>query len=710
MDDTGLSRFLPRGIARSKEQLDIQTSTERAVLVEANAGSGKTTTLAIRVGEAIANHVPPDEILLLSFTEAARDVLRRRLEFVGIRRSAVDQIQIETFESFAHKTLSALQDAPVPRYMHARDLKPYVVHAMEYALTHWWRLYPDARYDDHHIAIAQTLDALQDLKARLRLNDDIDTEFLEGVYEQYRVTAEQYLTALAYEHIRLGQRDDPEFRGPFDATYDLARGLRDGDIDTRLFDKYRFVGCDELHDFNEAAFQIVRHLISRPGCKFVGVGDKDQVIHATLGASEEFLGRRFASAFSDVKTYPLTTTFRHGPHLAYAVAQFKAKDIESLVARHSGVHIVHYDGTPSDCAAKLVEEVREWQTSDRQSEDCAILMRDWHQSIPIENALRLAGISYQTPPDKGYLQRDEIRFIRGVLAFVLDTFEAIPSEAERAGVVDALCVYGGIAGEREHVTEMVKELARHPHLYKDFYAINICASAPDAPRTRLGMLIAALKRRLPDLRAEDALIEIDRQINLSVTARQIYVHPYDASLVEKTIQGIIGIARASGASLQAFWDGLTDAEQFSKRGRQFGKLLLDTVADAKGKEYGHVIIPFMEKDEFPNVLSPLREEENLFYVGATRAKSSLTLLAPAESGAQSVFIGKLDIEGTAPRANVALERNQHLPRALSLERRYLKSKYEDRQEVKALGAKYDGARKAWYVEAGADIEPFRRWL
>jgi DNA helicase II / ATP-dependent DNA helicase PcrA len=30
--------------------------------------------------------------------------------------------------------------------------------------------------------------------------------------------------------------------------------------------------------------------------------------------------------------------------------------------------------------------------------------------------------------------------------------------------------------------------------------------------------------------------------------------------------------------------------------------------------------------------------------------------------------------------------------------------------VKALGAKFDWHRKAWYVEPGMDLEPFRRWL
>ena len=44
------------------------------------------------------------------------------------------------------------------------------------------------------------------------------------------------------------------------------------------------------------------------------------------------------------------------------------------------------------------------------------------------------------------------------------------------------------------------------------------------------------------------------------------------------------------------------------------------------------------------------------------------------------------------------------------ENRYLNCPYEDKDAVKALGAKYDGKRKAWYINWDTDPEPFERWL
>jgi len=40
----------------------------------------------------------------------------------------------------------------------------------------------------------------------------------------------------------------------------------------------------------------------------------------------------------------------------------------------------------------------------------------------------------------------------------------------------------------------------------------------------------------------------------------------------------------------------------------------------------------------------------------------------------------------------------------------LSTRPAQRAELKALGARYDTQRKRWYVPAGRDVTPFRRWL
>ena len=68
MNDTLSPRFTPRGLVPTREQAAIQLSRNKVVLVDANAGAAKTTTLALRIGEALARKLPPEQILALTFT------------------------------------------------------------------------------------------------------------------------------------------------------------------------------------------------------------------------------------------------------------------------------------------------------------------------------------------------------------------------------------------------------------------------------------------------------------------------------------------------------------------------------------------------------------------------------------------------------------------------------------------------------------------
>ena len=72
-------RFVPKDIDPTDEQIAIQLSKSKVVIIKANAGAAKTTTLALRIGEAIARGLDPEHILALTFTPEARDVLKRRL-------------------------------------------------------------------------------------------------------------------------------------------------------------------------------------------------------------------------------------------------------------------------------------------------------------------------------------------------------------------------------------------------------------------------------------------------------------------------------------------------------------------------------------------------------------------------------------------------------------------------------------------------------
>lgn len=766
-------RFIAHGLVPTREQTRIQLAQEKVVLIEANAGAAKTTTLALRIGEALARKLAPETILTLVFTPEARDVMRARLVEVGIAPVLATRVVVMTFDDFAAKVLeqregggnnggsggnnSAGKNA-IERCLDARHLKPYALAAIDNAGAHYGDQYDFLDLQTHNLALSRFLDVQLELKATMALASEFDDRDHEEAAAALNVPLSDYLATLEYERIRLGSHEDALFRGPFDATYDLACSLQSG----ASLPAFRLVLCDELHDLNEATFCILNALLVAPQCYFIGAGDKDQVIHAKLGASEQYLQRRFASSYPKLARYPLTLTYRHGPHLAHAMAQLKQKKVESNLPLNTGIRQSHYDVTAQACAARVVEAIAAWQRDKLPLDGCAILLRERHQSVAIENALMQAGIGYRTPGSAGnlgsagafgssgtadtpgmagYLQREEILFLRGMLAIALNNLDTVKSLPVRRAIVESLAIFGEIDLTAQQLEQAKNTVARDPDTLRFFFSGQLVRSQSGAAGQRIARAVAYLENVAPETPAFVVLEMVCAQIDLQALARRIHVHPIDADVVAKSVAGLIAVATDSDLNLRDFSNWLASAEAFSqKKGKHL--VLLDCVANAKGREFDHVILPFLEIGEFPNRLCCSDEEENLFYVAATRAKARLTLISPLAIEQRSGFIAQMTLASNLAQSNVALAKNveqataqanvaQERERAVAATgknthagavtnagtagarastRHELKVPYSEKNQAKALGAEWDATRKVWHVALGVDLTPFERWL
>ena len=96
------------------EQAAAATHTEGPLLVIAGAGTGKTRALVYRVAHLIDRGVPPERILLLTFTRrAAHEMLSRAERLAG---AASTRVQGGTFHATGHRLLRQFgPDAGMPR-------------------------------------------------------------------------------------------------------------------------------------------------------------------------------------------------------------------------------------------------------------------------------------------------------------------------------------------------------------------------------------------------------------------------------------------------------------------------------------------------------------------------------------------------------------------------------------------------------------------
>lgn len=811
MQKTNAARFVPKDLIPTDEQVAIQLSTNKVVIIEANAGAAKTTTLALRLGEALARQLEPENMLALVFTPEARDVLKQRLLDVGVPYASAVRIHVATFDDFAAEVLQKIEQRSVPSLAHSKDLKEYVLAALESVSDNFSGKVDFLEIHTHNLAISRFIAAQLELKAKLALQDDFEYLEPDDISERLGLPLADYLAILEYEIIRLGHDENAYFRGPFDATYDLARQL-DTDASCRaLLPRYRLIICDELHDLNEASFRILRHLIDPAYSYFVGAGDKDQVIHSRLGASEEFMRSRFKASYPATAIYPLTYSYRHGPHLAYAMAAFKNKAVDSLLPLRTEISQLLYDAD-APCAEQLVKALERWKKQKQPLAGCAILIRDRHQSITIENALMQAGIAYRTMDMQGYLQREEILFLRGMIALALNNFTSVTSKKVRGDIFDALVIFsevslrydkragqsredvvndpealmwffsarvkkGGLIALRDQIATVVDtlqvakaarpaehalgELRQQLSVTSDFLqaveesgaesqlaqvleevTCQVAASThflesrildmpPEAllqsisnslqslfnylekavekdVGQRMAKVVEYVQTLDADRLAHLVLRDICKLMDFEALAKRLYVHPYEAGVVAKSVAGFIAAAEKMQLNLREFSEWISQADASGSANKSKNAILLACAANAKGKEFEHVLLPFLEKGEFPFTGADPKEEENLFYVAATRAKSCLTLFSPADESRRSPFLARMKIQAGRTRADAALERNSsQIKVPLRLE---FKANGDEWAQAKALGAHWDFPRKVFYLKDGQDPAPFARWL
>lgn len=717
-------RFIPRGFIATAEQVAIQCSRHRISLVEANAGAAKTTTLALRIGEALARGLAPAKILALVFTSEARDVLRERLLELGVNIQLVRQINLYTLEDFSRLALSFWEDGGVPSFSSWYELKPMALEALDQLSLYAQEKQLDLPIRTDHLALKQFFDRQLQMKSALLLQRDED-QSLEDQAWSADIALNEYLWVHFYEQLRHQLYGDPLFRGPHDATYDLACAVIQQPELLHLLPEYRLIVIDELHDANEAFFQILRGLMSRAISYVVAVGDRHQVIDTLRAADASYLHTRFTDYFDSIRVLPLSHTFRHGPYLAYATAAFKDKKVDSLLPVETEILVEHYDSNTATAGADAVlQALKKWKVLGGAYDQCAVILRDSHQSIFIENTLMQAKIPYQLQGMVGYLQRDEILFLRFLLACVDNSLALVESDVIKRKMLRVFVLYNELELDESFLQAAIDEVIEQPQLLIGFCKAMIQRHRSGVAIQRFQHALTFLQEQAKHQSAEQALLHVCQLLDLEPLAKRVYINEHDARVVNKTITAFIRLAQQLDLDVLAF-NAWCAGKELQQRFQQEQGVIVNTVAQAKGKEFPHVILPYLEQYEFPAQNMPQEVESNLFYVAITRTQSRLSLCIPEDQMQLSPFVMGLRLSLARTQSNQRLIELQEQAKQQALYkpkkvvnptvsvyssgRVDLRVSYADKDEAKALGARWDPVKRVWYVPPGVDPKIFARW-
>ena len=256
-----------------------------------------------------------------------------------------------------------------------------------------------------------------------------------------------------------------------------------------------------------------------------------------------------------------------------------------------------------------------------------------------------------------YLMRPEVLFIRGLLAVATDSIGSVTNDQTRHKIMEALLFFSGSRIDskgREHksqeelLTDAIIDINYAERLLALFFENHIIRNAEPSMQKRLKAAVKLAREESSPNLLEDLL----KTLNIEAIIRDIYVSKRRRKEAMDNIDGLKRATTATGnKTALGYFQSLNDAEtkyETNKKDQQrkmAASLIIGSIPSVKGLEFDHVVLPYLERGEFPSPNGSEQEEQNLFYVGMTRARRFLTLFASQEN--PSGFIQKMGYKPSA---------------------------------------------------------------
>jgi len=394
-------------IVPSPEQQAIIDYPLKPLRVDAGAGTGKTTTMALRLARLLDTG-QVDAALGVTFTNKASHELQVRIDQLRTSQD-VGVVDVTTYHGFAHGLLAEF-GAFVGVERSARLITPgFVRQLMRDALGSgtYGKLdlsAPGQRVEEMAALNGQLADNLQVAGGVAAGPDEVGekrAELLEalGRYEELKRQA----GVIDYgDLIRLAHRL-------------LAETPAVGAL---LRDRYQVVLLDEYQDTNPAQRQLLR-LVFGDGFPLTAVGDADQTIYEWRGASLENFAQfphHFPAGDQPARTLPLALNRRSGEGILEAANAIASKisnraSDTPLQAREDagpGEVGVGWFRTANDEAQWIADEILQAVADGTEWGEVAVIFRKNAQIPLIRNVLSAAGIPVQVVSLGGLLHVPEV--------------------------------------------------------------------------------------------------------------------------------------------------------------------------------------------------------------------------------------------------------------------------------------------------------------
>lgn len=642
------------------EQNDVLNVTARSILISALAGTGKTTTLAMKAADLLQTR-GTSRILMLAYSDAGLAAIADRLaQFVpAIPR----QLQIMTVEQLCAAVLQGQGDAVVRM---TESLQKNLLIRQAHAALH--RDLSDEAEPELADFLSRELDvqAFTDFEALAKqrlLLQSIEGEGIGALAycRDHDLDYGLYQLLARYERLRRGADDEPRFYAPGDCTYEVARqlcALDYGDSFAPLQGRFDAVLFDELQDLDEAAMQVLRHLVGGGNGVFVGAGDFNQ--HILPGAFSVF-GNHLARIRQELpqatQVVTLQTTYRFGNAICHALNPLFGVAFSSHYPTKVATFEQRSYTHDEDCARQLLaihDTVRRMPSpahGHHAAPACLnVVLRSPEDSVLLEWTFAHEGVHYACLGMKRFYQRREIavvlammgamqgcsgsaRLTQGILSSAL---EGLLRYVRRASEPDPDVLANGAfdmhALVRDSEVEVDTRAVAAGLIGRQDLLRGFLVRASFDPQAPVASAVCEELLALPPEACADA-----GQLCTHPLVHQFFAQaPIGTQELRYCMDSLQALARiGAGMSVDEFLGRLAAMVHASidqHRQQESPSLQLLTVERCKGHEYEYVAVPLVERGRFPRSVARQEawRERNMLYVAMTRASKRLWLLEGAK--------------------------------------------------------------------------------
>ncbi|MCP1109477.1 ATP-dependent helicase [Ohessyouella blattaphilus] len=594
----------------NNEQRNALTYGEGPCMVLAGPGSGKTFTIAARVGYLIERlEVRPEEILVVTFSKMASLEMKNRFqEMTDYRYGGVS---FGTFHGIFYgilKWAGVIKGDALLKEFEKQELIRETLKNVEI---------PESEVIDEDLG-ESLLGAISKVKNELKHLEELEEVRISGiplkeVYEQY-------------EELK-GKQGKIDFEDMIHLCYELFTQKKDV---LKLWQKrFKYILVDEFQDVNKAQYELIK-LLALPENNLFIVGDDDQSIYRFRGATPHIM-EQFTKDFKGCKQLLLNVNYRSTGFIVGSAARvikknkqrFK-KEIKALKESPETVHVQEVADVNEE-AEYVAALIKEQLASDVPAKEIAVLYRTGMEALVVAELLQKADIpicykdtlpnlyshfilkdflSYLRLAGKEYKRVHFYRIMNKPLRYL--SKQCVKAEAFTPAEIETYYQ------DKEYMVNRVSTL---------FWDLKMIADKPP---------YLALDYIYNKMGYKDYLKEHGAKYMVSF------------SKLEEVVQE--ALEQAKGFTTIAEWCQMAEEMGQAKRNESQTSenegVVLSSYHRAKGLEYDTVILLRSNEGVIPHrkasSVEAIEEERRLFYVGMTRAKRKLVITYVQEKNGKAI--------------------------------------------------------------------------